>query len=38
MPEGPAATWVMCVDEAGDDVKAVYVEPEIIVSPIQLKK
>lgn len=38
MPEGLAATWVMCVDEAGDDVKAVYVEPEIIVSPIQLKK
>lgn len=36
MPEGLAATWVMCVDELGDDVKAVYVEPEIIVSPIQL--
>ena len=34
MPEGLAATYVMCVD--GDDVKAVYIEPEIIVSPIEL--
>lgn len=36
MPEGLAATYVMCVDTANDDVKAVYIEPEIIVSPIPL--
>jgi hypothetical protein len=36
MPEGLAATYVMCVDSANDDVKAVYIEPEIIVSPFEL--
>jgi hypothetical protein len=36
MPEGLAATYVMCVDTNSDDVKAVYIEPEIIVSPIEL--
>ena len=36
MPEGLAATYVMCVDSENDDVKAVYIEPEIIVSPIEL--
>jgi hypothetical protein len=36
MPEGLAATYVMCVDGENDDVKAVYIEPEIIVSPIEL--
>lgn len=36
MPEGLAATYVMCVDEGSDDVKAVYVEPEVIVSPFPL--
>ena len=36
MPEGLAATYVMCVDAENDDVKAVYIEPEIIVSPIEL--
>ena len=36
MPEGLAATYVMCVNEDIDDVKAVYIEPEIIVSPIEL--
>lgn len=36
MPEGLAATYVMCVTEGSDDVKAVYIEPEIIVSPIEL--
>jgi hypothetical protein len=36
MPEGLAATYVMCVDGNSEDVKAVYVEPEIIVSPIEL--
>lgn len=38
MPEGLAATYVMCVDGANEDVKAVYIEPEIIVSPIELDK
>lgn len=37
MPEGLAATYVMCVDGAKDDVKAIYIEPEIIVSPIELE-
>ena len=36
MPEGLAATYVMCVDAVRDDVKAVYVEPEVIVSPFPL--
>lgn len=36
MPEGLAATYVMCVDGENEDVKAVYIEPEIIVSPIEL--
>jgi len=35
MPEGLAATYVMCVE--GDDVKAVYVEPEVVVSPFPLQ-
>lgn len=37
MPEGLAATYVMCVDAESDDVKAVYVEPEVIVSPFPLE-
>lgn len=36
MPEGLAATYVMCVDEKADSLKPVYLEPEIIVSPISL--
>lgn len=36
MPQGLAATYVMCVDGANEDVKAIYIEPEIIVSPIEL--
>jgi hypothetical protein len=36
MPEGLAATYVMCVDGDKEDVKAVYLEPEIIVSPFPL--
>lgn len=31
MPEGLAATYVMCLD--GDELKPVYVEPEVVVSP-----
>ena len=36
MPEGLAATYVMCSDPAKKEVVAVYVEPEIVVSPIKL--
>jgi hypothetical protein len=36
MPEGLAATYIMCVNEDSEDVQAVYVEPEVIVSPFQL--
>ena len=36
MPEGLAATYVMCVDGKSEDVKAVYIEHEIIVSPFEL--
>ncbi len=36
MPEGLAATYVMCVDAENDDVKAVYVEPEVVVSPFPI--
>lgn len=37
-PEGLAATYVICVDPEKDDVKAVYIEPEIIVFPAGLHK
>lgn len=37
MPEGLSATWLMMLDEKGD-ARPVYVEPEIIVSPIKLHK
>lgn len=37
MPEGLAATYVMCIAEGSEDVKAVYVEPEVIVSPFELQ-
>jgi hypothetical protein len=36
MPEGLAATYVMCVVPGKDEVQAVYLEPEIVVSPIDL--
>lgn len=36
MPEGLAATYVMCVVPGKDEVQAVYIEPEIVVSPIDL--
>lgn len=36
MPEGLAATYVMCVVPGKDEVQAVYIEPEIIVSPFPL--
>ena len=37
MPQGLAATYVMCLDEEKEEVKPVYVEPEVIVSPFPLK-
>ena len=36
MPEGLAATYVMCVVPDSDDVKAVYVESEVLVSPFPM--
>ena len=38
MPEGLAATYVMCIDPDPnvEGIKAVYVEPEVIVSPFPL--
>lgn len=36
MPEGLAATYVMCVVPGKDEVQAVYLEPEIVVSPFPL--
>lgn len=36
MPEGLSATWLMMLDKTTGEVKPVYVEPEIIVSPFPL--
>lgn len=36
MPEGLSATWLMMLDEKTGEVRPVYVEPEIIVSPFAL--
>lgn len=36
MPEGLSATWLMMYDEETGEVRPVYVEPEIIVSPFKL--
>lgn len=36
MPEGLAATYVLCVDEKGENLVPVYAEPEIVVSPFPL--
>jgi hypothetical protein len=37
-PASSEGTWVMCKDPEGKDVKPVYVEPRIIVSPFKLKE
>ena len=37
-PAAAEGTWVMCKDPNGDDVKVVYVEPRIVVSPFPLDK
>lgn len=36
-PASAEGTWVMCKDPKGDDVKPVYIEPRIVVSPFKLK-
>lgn len=36
MPEGLAATYVMCVNEEEETIAPMYVEPELIVSPFPL--
>lgn len=36
MPEGLAATYVMCVDPTKEGVYAMYVEPEVVVTPVAL--
>lgn len=36
MPEGLAATYVMCVNPEKNTVEAVYVEPEVVVSPFPI--
>lgn len=35
-PSSAEGTWVMCKDPNGPDVKTVYVEPRIVVSPFKL--
>ena len=36
MPDGLSATWLMMLDPKTKEVRPVYVEPEIIVSPFKL--
>lgn len=35
-PSSAEGTWVMCQDPGGKDVRPVYVEPRVIVSPFRL--
>jgi hypothetical protein len=35
-PASAEGTWVMCLDPKSKRVKPVYIEPRVIVSPIQL--
>jgi len=37
MPEGLSATWLMMEDPSTKEIKPVYVEQEILVSPFKLK-
>jgi hypothetical protein len=37
-PAAAEGTWVLCKDPAGSDVKPVYVEPRVIVSPFRLER
>ena len=36
-PSAAEGTWVMCKNPNGSDVKPVYIEPRIVVSPFRLK-
>ena len=36
MPDGLSATWILLVDQKSGEAKPVYVEPQILVSPIRL--
>lgn len=36
-PASAEGTWVMCKDPKGDDVRPVYAEPRILVSPFALQ-
>lgn len=36
-PSSAEGTWVLCKDPGGDDVKPVYIEPRVIVSPFSLR-
>lgn len=36
MPAAAEGTWVMLKDPSSDDVKAVYIEPRVVVSPFKL--
>ena len=36
MPEGLAATYIMCVNEDTETIEPMYVEPEIIVTPFPM--
>ena len=35
-PAAAEGTWILCKDPAGSDVKPVYVEPRVVVSPFRL--
>lgn len=37
-PASAEGTWVMCKDPNGSDVKPVYLEPRVIVSPFDMEK
>ncbi len=37
-PDSAEGTWVMCKDPNGGDVKPIYIEPRVIVSPFKLKE
>lgn len=36
-PASAEGTWIMCKDPKGPDVRPIYVEPRVIVSPFELK-
>ena len=37
MPEGLSATWLMMIDPTTGEARPVYIEPQIIVSPFELR-